>query len=239
MLPFGMAYAVTARAAGLSLFDTQLMSLMVFAGAAQFTAAGLFAGAAAPAALILTTFVINVRHVLYSLTLGQRMRLGWPQRIISAHFLTDEAFGVVVAAGARTFPFLLGAELSLYLIWNLSTLAGSLLGGAVPDPEALGLDVIFPLAFLALLVPLLRRPIDVAVALFSGATGLLAVQVMPGGLAVLVVGVLGALVGAALSRDEKGVAINGDGEVPALKSDEQGSASSSPEDHDAATGLAT
>lgn len=203
IIPFGMAYAVSARAAGLSLFDTQLMSLTVFAGAAQFTAAGMFAVSASPLALILTTFVINVRHLLYSLTLGQQQRLTWPQRLIGAQFLTDEAFGVVVAANASSFGFLLGAELSLYFMWNLSTLAGSLLGNAVPDPQALGLDVIFPLAFLALLVPLLRRPLDVGIALFSGAAGLLAANLMPGGLAVLVVGVLGALLGAWLSRDEE------------------------------------
>lgn len=203
MIPFGAAYAVSARAADLSIFETQLMSLTVFAGAAQFTAAGMFAAGASPLALILTTFVINVRHLLYSLTLGQRVPLSWPQRLLSAQFLTDEAFGVVVAAGATSFGFLLGAELSLYLGWNLSTLAGSFLGSAVPDPEALGLDVIFPLAFLALLVPLLRRPLDVVVALFSGGAGLLAVRVMPGGLAVLAVGVLGALLGAWLSRGEE------------------------------------
>lgn len=203
MLPFGAAYAVSARAAGLSLLDTQLMSLTVFAGAAQFTAAGMFATGASPLALILTTFVINVRHVLYSLTVGQRTRLSWPQRLVAAHFLTDEAFGVVIASGRTGFGFLLGAELSLYVIWNLSTLAGSLLGSAVPDPQALGLDVIFPLAFLALLVPLLRRPLDATVALFSGTAGLVAVRLMPGGLAILVVGVAGALLGAWLSRGEQ------------------------------------
>ena len=203
--PFGLAYAVSARAAGLSLIDTQLMSLTVFAGASQFTAAGMFAAAASPLALILTTFVINVRHLLYSLTLGQRERLTWPQRLLSAQLLTDEAFGVVMAAspsGATGFGFLLGAELSLYLVWNLATLVGSLVGGVVPDPDAIGLDVIFPLAFLALLVPLLRRPVDAGVALFSGAAGLLAVRLMPGGLAVLVVGVLGALLGAWFTRGE-------------------------------------
>lgn len=203
VIPFGMAYAVSARAAGLSLFDTQLMSLTVFAGAAQFTAAGMIATGASPLALILTTFVINVRHLLYSLTLGQRSRLSWPQRLVGAQFLTDEAFGVVVAAGATGFGFLLGAELSLYLAWNAATLAGSLLGSAVPDPDVLGLDIIFPLAFLALLVPLLRRPLDAGVAVFSGAAGLLAVRVMPGGLAVLTVGILGALLGARLSRGER------------------------------------
>jgi 4-azaleucine resistance transporter AzlC len=203
MVPFGMAYAVSARAAGLGFFDTQLMSLAVFAGSAQFTAAGMFAVGASPLALILTTFVINVRHLLYSLTLGQRIELSGAQRVAGAAFLTDEAFGVVLAAGSTSAGFLFGAELSLYLAWNLATAVGALLGGLVPDPEALGLDIVFPLAFLALLVPLIRRPLDLLVAVASGAAGLLASRLMPIGLAVLVVGVLGALLGAWLTWGEE------------------------------------
>ncbi|HEX7003738.1 MAG TPA: AzlC family ABC transporter permease [Trueperaceae bacterium] len=221
--PFGLAYAVSARAAGLSLLDTQLMSLTVFAGAAQFTAAGLFAGGASPLALILTTFIINVRHLLYSLTLGQRERLSWPQRFAAAQFLTDEAFGVVIAAAPAGGPigigFLLGAELSLYLVWNASTLAGSLLGGFLPDPEAIGLDVIFPLAFLALLVPLLRRPVDAGIAVFSGLAGLLAVRLMPSGIAILVVGILGALLGAWLTSNERASKASGTATLPRAERD--------------------
>lgn len=201
--PFGVAYAVSARAAGLSLLDTQLMSLLVFAGSAQFTAAGLFAAGASSLALVLTTFVINVRHLLYSLALGQRMRLAWPQRLLAAQLLTDEAFGVVAAAGRRDAPFLLGAELSLYLCWNASTLAGGLLGRLLADPEALGLDVIFPLAFLALLVPLVRGRAELLVALLAGFASPLAVRVLPAGLAYLLIGVAGALLGAALTGGER------------------------------------
>jgi 4-azaleucine resistance transporter AzlC len=203
VIPFGMAYAVSARSAGLGFLDTQLMSLAVFAGSAQFTAAGMFAVGASPLALILTTFVINARHLLYSLTLGQRTALSGPQRAAAAFLLTDEAFGVVLGASSTGAGFLFGAELSLYLVWNLATLVGSLLGGLVPDPEALGLDVVFPLAFLALLVPLIRRPVDLLVAVASGAAGLLASRLVPTGLAVLLVGVLGALLGAWLTRGEE------------------------------------
>jgi 4-azaleucine resistance transporter AzlC len=214
VIPFGMAYAVSARSAGLGFLDTQLMSLAVFAGSAQFTAAGMFAVGASPLALILTTFVINVRHLLYSLTLGQRTALAGLQRVAAAFLLTDEAFGVVLAAGSNGAGFLFGAELSLYLVWNLATLAGSLLGGLVPDPEALGLDIVFPLAFLALLVPLIRRPLDLMVAVFAGTSGLLASRLMPTGLAVLVLGVLGALLGAWLTRGEEGPGDLGEGGQP-------------------------
>ena len=196
VVPFALAYAVTARGAGLSTLDTQLMSLLVFAGGAQFSAAGLFAVGAGAVSLVVTTFLINARHVLYSLSLGQTMRLTRSQRGVAAFFLTDEAFGVTVARGGATFPFLLGAELSLYLVWNAATFAGSLASAAVPDPAALGVDFIFPLAFIALLVPLLRGWPEVGVALLAGVLALVAARWLNSGMAILVAGTVGALVGA-------------------------------------------
>ncbi len=87
--PFAVAYAVTARAAHLSVLDTQLMSLTVFAGASQFAAAGLFGQGASALAVVGTTFLLNVRHVLYGLSLAQRLPLhGW-RRGLAAQFLTE------------------------------------------------------------------------------------------------------------------------------------------------------
>ena len=89
---------------------------------------------AAASSIVLTTFLLNVRHVLYGLSLGRAIPLTRRQRPVAAFLLTDEAYGVTVASRARTFPFLLGTELSLFVTWNLATLAGSLLGEAVRDP---------------------------------------------------------------------------------------------------------
>ncbi len=202
VVPFGLAYAVSARAAGLSWIDTQLMSLLVFAGSAQFTAVGMFAVGASSLALIVTTLVINLRHLLYSLTLGNRIDVRGPTRWLAAQLLTDEAFGVVVSAGRRDVPFLLGAEISLYVSWNLSTAAGAWLGGSVADPAALGLDVIFPLTFLALLVPLVRGRVELLVAIVAGAAAPVLARALPFGVVIVVVGVGGALLGAWLTRDE-------------------------------------
>lgn len=196
VVPFALAYAVTARGADLSIVDTQLMSLLVFAGGAQFSAAGLFAVEAGAVSLILTTFLINARHLLYSLSLGQKTRFGWIERVVAAQFLTDEAFGVAIARGGTSFAFLLGAELSLYGVWNLSTLVGSLASAAVPDPAALGVDFIFPLAFLALLVPLLRSWTDVGVAVLGGVVAVVAGRWVNSGMAILIAGTVAALAGA-------------------------------------------
>jgi branched chain amino acid efflux pump len=203
IVPFGLAYAVIARDTGLSLVETQALSLFVFAGSAQVSAVGLFARGAGGLEIVLTTFLLNVRHVLYGMSLGRTVPMTPRQRIVAAYFLTDEAYGVSVAKGARSFPFVLGAELSLFVTWNLATLAGALLGGVIPDPERIGVDFVFPIAFLALLVPLVRRRADLAVALFAGALAWVLARHLPGGLPVLGAGVAGSLVGAWLTRGEK------------------------------------
>lgn len=206
MVPFAVAYAVTARAGGLSVWETCLMSLTVFAGASQFAAAGQFVagglpGVAGALALVGTTFVLNARHMLYGLSLSRQLPLGGWRRLVGAQFLTDEAYGMVIVAGPRDpgglgFGFLLGAELSLYLVWNAATLLGALAGAVLPDPAVLGVGVIFPLAFLGLLVPLLDNRVSVLVAVTSGLGAWGLGRVLPGGVVVLLAGVSGALLGA-------------------------------------------
>jgi 4-azaleucine resistance transporter AzlC len=202
VVPFGLAYALTARSAGLSLLETQALSALVFAGSAQFSAVGLFASGAAGAEIVLTTLLLNIRHLLYGVALGRQLRLTRRERPIAAFFLTDEAFGVVAGKRERSFPFLLGVELSLFLVWNLATLAGFLLGTAIPDPARLGVDLIFPIAFLALLVPLIRTRAELAVAVCSGALAFALDRALPGGLPILLTGIGGSLLGAFLTRHE-------------------------------------
>ncbi len=197
--PFAVAYAVTAKAGGLSLWETQWMSLTVFAGASQFAAAGLFGQGASAAGIIATTAVLNVRHLLYGLSLAQKVRLTLGQRLVAAQFLTDEAYGISIGAPGLNVAYLLGAELSLYTVWNVSTLLGSLIGQLVPDPEQLGVGIVFPVAFLGLLMPQLSGRLPLSVALLSGVLAWLCSRWLPGGLVVLITGVLGALAGAWLS----------------------------------------
>ena len=180
VVPFALAYAVTARGAGLSLVETQALSALVFAGSAQFTAVGLFAAGSAGASIVLTTLLLNIRHLLYGVSVGRQFDLSRRQRPVAAFFLTDEAFGVASGTGERAFPFLLGVELSLFVTWNLATFGGFLLGSAIPDPTELGVDLIFPLAFLALLVPMIRTRIELGVAVLLGTPGPRAPRGAPG-----------------------------------------------------------
>ena len=204
MLPFALAYSIAARGAGLTLLETQLMSLIVFAGAAQFGAAGMFAAGAQPFAIIFTTFLVNLRHMLYGLNLGRGSTLRRGEEVMAAHLLTDEAFGVTVAAGRKGGSYLIGAGFSVFVVWNAGTLAGSLLSARIPDPAALGVDFVFPLAFLALLLPLLRSRPAWFVAVVSGALALVLSQFLSSGLTIMLTGVAGSLLGAWLIRPKRG-----------------------------------
>jgi 4-azaleucine resistance transporter AzlC len=202
VIPFAVAYAVTARAAGLSVLETCLMSVLVFAGASQFSAAGSFAAGAGGLTIVFTAFLLNVRHLLYGLSLGREIQLSRWQRVVGAYFLTDEAYGVVMASGERSFAFLLGCEMSLFVSWNVFTLVGALAGSVISDPAKLGVDFIFPLSFTALIVPLLRSKNDVIVAGISGTLAILFSKILPGGFSIFATGVIGSLLGAWLTRSE-------------------------------------
>jgi 4-azaleucine resistance transporter AzlC len=204
VLPFGAAYAVSARAAGIELVHTQLMSLLVFAGGAQFAAVGLIAAGAGPWTLVSTTFLLNLRHLLYGVVVAATTELRGARRLLAAHLLTDEAFGVHVAHGRGRPAFLFGAGLSLFVVWNASTLVGSLLARSLPEPHAIGLDIVFPLAFLALLVPLVRDRRTLAVAGIAGLGAWGLADVLEPGAALLVATALAAGIGAALPAGPRG-----------------------------------
>jgi len=162
--PFGAIYAVSALAAGLDWAQTLAMSLCVFAGASQFTAVGLFAAGASPFTIVLTTLIINARHALLAASVAPFVRDARPStKALLAFQLTDESYAIAMRRwldGSGSLAYQFGANISMYVIWQCSTIAGILLGNLIPDPAAYGLDLIFPLTFIGLLVPLLRNPED-------------------------------------------------------------------------------
>ena len=152
--------------------------------------------------VVFTTFLLNVRHLLYGLSLGREIKLSNSERVVGAYFLTDEAYGIVMASKERSFAFLLGCELSLFVAWNVFTLVGALAGSIIADPAKLGVDFIFPLSFTALIVPLLKSRNDVVVAGISGVLAIVFSKVLPGGFSIFATGVIGSLLGAWLTRFE-------------------------------------
>jgi predicted branched-subunit amino acid permease len=175
------------------------MSAIVFAGSAQFAVVQLVAAGAPVLVLVLAGIIINLRHVLYSATLAQALRADAPRwRALLAYLLTDELFGVFTARLRLGLPeerrrwFALGAGLTLWIVWQLSTLAGLLVGGEIPS--AWSLDFTATLTFIALVVPMLSdRPALVC----AGAAGLASIAALglPLKLGLVVATLVGVLAG--------------------------------------------
>ncbi len=201
-IPFSAAVAIAARASGFSAVETQLLSLTVFAGAAQVTIVSMVASGAATASVAITAILLNLRHLLYGMVLRRVMGPDErPRPEVAGSVLTDEGFGLAIQharEGRGVSAFMLGSGLSLYVIWNLSTLGGIIFGSALPDPERIGLAFIFPLTFLALLWPLLRGRLALVVAASAALAMLALSRVMSGGVALPLAACTAALLGTVL-----------------------------------------
>ncbi len=196
IIPYGLAFGLLGPTVGLGARGTLAMSLLVFAGSAQFISLGLLGAGAGYPLIVLTTLVVNLRHLLYGASLAPSMRhfpAKWAALI--SFFLTDEAYAVIIGRrdGANRH-FYLGAGLAVYVGWALSTAVGLALGGFIPDATALGLDFALPATFIGLLVPQLRsRGAWVALAV-SGAMVILA-RALPAGLDILLATIAAATAG--------------------------------------------
>ena len=202
IVPFALTFGILARTAGFSPVETQALSMFVFAGSAQVAIVTLFASGAGAVAIVVTALVLNLRHILYGLSLSREWgRPTRPPLPLLAFVLTDESYGVTIKDrldGGGGPAFFFGASSSLYLVYNLATLVGSLAGQFIPDPRGLGLDFIFPLVFVALIVPLLRGWRQCAVAAVAASAAILIGRVAPGGVAIVGATVAAASIGVAL-----------------------------------------
>ena len=158
VIPFGMIYGVLGLDAGLTAVQVQAMSVIVFAGSAQFIMAQLFAIHTPVLIIILTAFLINLRHALYSASVApyvKHLPASW--RGILAYLLTDEAYAVSIIHYRQPTDikykqwFFLGSGLAVWGTWQISTAAGIFVGSLIPP--TCPLDFFIPLTFIALVVP--------------------------------------------------------------------------------------
>jgi len=177
-LPFGMIYAVLARTAGLNGIASQAMSSIIFAGSAQFLAVKLFQEAAPGLVIVLTIATVNLRHMLYSASLAPYLKhLSMRWKLLLSYLLTDEAYAVTIThfgkegATPSAHWYFLGAGLSLWITWQISTALGILVGATLPADWPL--DFALPVTFIAIIVPAIRGRPAIAAALSAGGAALL------------------------------------------------------------------
>lgn len=212
--PFGLIFGAMSINSGLSLVTTAALSAFVYAGAAQFIAVGMVASGVAIPVIVLTTLVINLRHVLYGASLApylQRLSQRWLAFL--AFGLTDETY--VVAINRYQQPdrspyrhwYHTGSLCAMYVNWQIWTYVGALAGQALPDPQGWGLDFAFVATFLGILAPTLRSRPMILCALVAGVSAL-ALRELPNQLGLIVATLLGVLAGALASQQQKSLRAN-------------------------------
>lgn len=180
-IPFGLIFGTLAAPSGLSFVGTMAMSAFVFAGSAQFITLGLLAAGTAWPVIVLTTFVVNVRHALYSATLAPYLK-HLPRRwqMLLAFWLTDETFVIVAnhfeRPGDSTHRhwYYLGSALFMYTDWQLCTFLGLTIGRLLPNAADWGLDFAMPVTFIGLVIPYLKNKPMVAAVVVAGVVAVMA-----------------------------------------------------------------
>lgn len=202
-VPIGLAFGVLAGKAGLSPFQIGLMSAVVFAGSSQFIAVSMLAQGAGAYAIIATTFVVNLRHLLMGSALSVYLsRVDKGILSLFAYGVTDESFAVNLV---RFREGKWGIKPSLVvnhianLTWILSTIAGGLGGAFIPE-GAFGIEYALPAMFICLLVFQLRGRKYVLTALTSGLLAVVLSLLLPGNWYIILASIIAATIGV-LFRD--------------------------------------
>jgi len=157
IIPFGFIAGIATVNAGLGLPEAVGLSAIVFAGAAQLAALDLIGRDAPLAIVVVTAVVINLRMLMYSASLAPHLQhLSSRTKAAVAYLLTDQAYALAIAryrteGSTRSVAYYFGVAVTLWVVWQLTTVAGVVLGTSVP--ESLGLEFAVPLVFLALLIP--------------------------------------------------------------------------------------
>ncbi|MET2009925.1 AzlC family ABC transporter permease [Microbacterium chocolatum] len=196
---YGVSFGALAVAAGLDVWQTCVLSLVMFTGGSQFAFVGVVGAgglAAAPAA-IASAILLGVRNVAYGVRMAPVVGGGPLRRAVAAQFTIDESTAVALAQDApraRRVAFWV-TGVGIWVGWNVSTLAGALLGDVLGDPRAYGLDAAAAAAFLALLWPRLRRRQAIAVGCAAAVVATVLTPALMPGIPVLIAASVAVLVG--------------------------------------------
>lgn len=154
---YGVAFGAAGVAAGFSVLQTCLFSIVTFTGASQFAAVGVVASGGGVLSAVAAASMLATRNTLYGIQLSPLLQVRGLRRLGAAHLTIDESTGVALSQGAlgtsamRWGFWLTGA--GVFVFWNLFTLLGALGARALGDPASFGLDAAVPAAFLGLLWP--------------------------------------------------------------------------------------
>ena len=182
----GFSFGVLAVAAGLSAAQACVMSLLVFTGGSQFAFVGVIASGGAATTATASALLLGARNTAYGFSVAPLLPRTLAGRAAASQLVIDESTAMARAqpdpADARGAFYATG--IAIFVLWNLGTAGGALLGGEL-DPQAYGLDALFPAAFLALLAPQLRQPQAPALALAGALIAVVLIPLTPAGIPVI------------------------------------------------------
>ncbi len=200
-IPFGIIFGTLAQDLGLTYPATVGMSAIVFAGSSQFVALKLLEVGSTVQLIILTTFFVNLRHMLYAASLLPRIRsLNSVWKLMIGFWLTDEAYAVAIRrylqpdASPYKHWYYLGAALCMYINWQFSTWIGLTLGQLVPNAATWGLDFSMVATFIGMIIPHVTTRPMIATVLTAGIVSLLA-NSLPHQLGLIVAAIVAVIVG--------------------------------------------
>jgi predicted branched-subunit amino acid permease len=194
---YAISFGAISTAAGLSLFQTCALSVLMFTGASQFAMVGVIGAGGSVWAGAATAALLGSRNTLYGLRLASLLAARRWRRPAAAHFVIDETTAMAIARddpALSRFAFW-STGVALFVLWNLGTLAGALATHIVSNPKLLGLDAAPPAAFLALLAPRLRAREPMAIALGAAVVAIAVLPFVPAGVPLLVVALVVAVFG--------------------------------------------
>jgi len=186
-IPIGCSFAVMAGQAGLTAAETIFMSFFVLSGASQIMAVGMIAQGAAFPAILLASAFMTMRHLILSSSVMRRLgRLTVVQKIVSSYALCDESFAVFSLSEEKNFPFLMGCNTLFCSTWIGSTVLGCVLNNFLPPVVADSCAIAFYAAFLAMLIPVVRKSIPILLlVLLTGAVNTVLQLFLPSSWAVV------------------------------------------------------
>jgi 4-azaleucine resistance transporter AzlC len=209
-IPVGMAFGVLARQAGLSGLEASALSLLVYAGASQFIAIDMLAAGAFIVPIVITTLLVNLRHLLMSSAIAPHLgRLSSAGILLVSAELTDESFAVAMTnpETLRGRPlFFIGLQITAHAAWVGGTILGAIFGAMI-DGAAYGIPFALPALFICLLVIQLKTSIHWIVMVTAGASALAFRALLPGNWYIILAATLASALGYwLLSRGQAGEA---------------------------------
>ncbi|WP_067699773.1 AzlC family ABC transporter permease [Nocardia jejuensis] len=182
----GVSYGATAVTAGFPIWLPMLLSVAVVAGGSEFVFLGILTAGGGLVAAVLAGLLVNARHLPYGLSVPDVVGTGW-RRLVGTHVMNDESVAMALAQPdrdrRRAAYWICG--LAVLAAWPLGAAIGAALGSVVPDPNAFGLDAIFPAVLISLVLPALREPVTRTAALIGGAVAAATTPFLGAGLPVL------------------------------------------------------